>query len=237
MALLGWSPSQQSGNSYAGGLPPGVFEDSEHYWMENLAGKSHSAWLRQASGIPDVIINTGSINGQCNESNRLNVTHHIAQHTNAGGGHGTEIFYYSGSAEGLRLARCLYEFIAPASDDPDRGIHPSTYYGELRLTDAIAVIIEYAFHDNVEDANEIRNSLTEYAEATVKGMCKFYGKTYKPPVVAEPCVNFCVHMRDHDVAEFTAFCNSRGKTSRHYHSGVTLPAAAPGSWQNWPPNN
>jgi len=231
MALAGWSPSQQSGNSYAGGLPPGVFED----WMEQLAAKTHAAWLRQGTGIPDTILNTGSIMGQCYRSNALNVTHHIAQHTNAGGGTGTEIYYWTGSAEGKRLATCLYEFIAPASDTPDRGVKASQYYGELKYTEAIAVIIEYQFHDGPATAEEIRRSLDEYAEATVKGMCKFYGKAYRPPVVADPVWQACEHMRESEIASAKASAASRGNAIRFYKTAVSLPAAAPGSWQSWPP--
>lgn len=180
MAKLILSPSQQEANQYAGGAT-GV-EDSEERWMQKLAVKVKTLWDKQATGIPCVIVNKGSWSANAAESNRLGATEHVALHTNAGGGHGTEIFHYTGSVGGKKLATNLYPFIATASNMPDRGVKASSTLGELRATKAKAVIVEYLFHDNAAEAQEMRTSLDEFAVATVKGLCIYYGKPYKVPV-------------------------------------------------------
>lgn len=184
MPKLGWSPSQQPHNQYAGGGTG--YTDSEQYWMELLAAECHKQWVEQRTGIPDIVLEAGSWKDNALASNRAGVTHHVAQHTNAGGGVGLEIFHHANSPEGKRMADVLYKHLAPATDTPDRGVKASTKYGELNQTNAKAVIIEYQFHDSLAGAAEIRRSIKEFATATVKAMCEFYGKTYTAPVKYVP---------------------------------------------------
>lgn len=42
------------------------------------------------------------------------------------------------------------------------------------------IIIEYGFADNKEDAEKIDRNWKEYAEAVVRGICKYIGVEYKP---------------------------------------------------------
>jgi hypothetical protein len=147
----------------------------------------------QKWGISVVIINKGSFEKNCVESNRIHADIHIAMHTDAGGGHGTTVFYHPGSVKGAALAKALYPFIASASNSPDRGIKASNAYGELNQTNAPAVIVEALFHDNAKDASEMRKSIPEFALAYAKGIARYYGKVYKapavvvvPPVVVSP---------------------------------------------------
>lgn len=185
MPTLVLSPSQQSANEYAGGP---TTNDSEKVWMTKLAMRVKALWDAQKVGITCLVVQKGSWSANADESNRLGATEHVALHTNAGGGHGTEVFHYPTSTKGKALATALYKFIAPASDQPDRGVKTSSTLGELSRTKAPAVIIEYAFHDNATEAQEIRTSIEEYAVATVKWLCAYYGKTYKEPVVTPPVV-------------------------------------------------
>ena len=193
MAKIGWSPSQQPANQYAGGKTG--FSDSEQYWMEALAAEVHRQWVDQRTGIPDVVFEKGSFQANVAASNAAKVTAHVAMHTNAGGGKGAVIFYYPGSVQGKKMAEVLYKHISKATDTTDIGVRSNNSLGELRGTKAPAVLIEYQFHDKSALAQEIRTSIKEYATATVKAMCEYYGKTYKytmvtpvPPVIAPPAV-------------------------------------------------
>lgn len=176
------SPSQQPHNQYSGGIDG--FNDSEQFWMQKLADIVKKRVDEQGWGIKCTVIKEGSVGGQVRKSNALKATEHVALHTNAGGGTGTLVIHYPTSTKGAALARALYAPIAAASNTMDVGIWGKSTYYETRETHAPAVIIEYQFHDNARDAQEIRTSLDEYAEATVKGLAAYSGRPYKAPVTA-----------------------------------------------------
>lgn len=176
---IGWSPSQQESNQYAGA--GAGYSDSEQYWMELLAAEIHRRWVEQRTGIPDVVFEKETWQANVAASNAAGVTHHVALHTNAGGGTGAEVFHYPGSVQGARMAQVLYKHISGATDTPDRGVKASSTLGELSGTKAAAVIVEFQFHDSVAGAAEIRKSMKEFASAVVRAMCEFYGKVYTVP--------------------------------------------------------
>lgn len=155
--------------------------------MEMLAADTHKQWVEQDTGIPDVVFEKSSWQKNAAASNAARVTNHVAMHTNAGGGKGCEIFYYKGSVKGEKMAKILFKHISKATDTADRSIKATTELGELNSTRAAAVLIEYQYHDSPAGAAEIRKSIKEFATATVKGMCAYYGKTYKAPA-AVACV-------------------------------------------------
>ena len=200
MAKQGWSPSQQEGNQYAGGGTG--YSDSEQYWMELLSAETHKQWVEQQTGIPDVVFEKETWQLNTKASNDAGVTHHVAQHTNAGGGRGCEIFHHPSSVEGKRMAQILFKHISAVTDVPDRAVKASDAYGELNDTRAKAVIVEYDFHDSTAGAAEIRRSIKEYATATVKAMCEYHGKPYRatapapvtPP--APPLPSQDVHLKE-----------------------------------------
>lgn len=184
MSKLVISPSQQELNQYAGGGTG--YEDSEEFWMQKIANIFKVRWSAQGTGIPCVVVNEGSWQANAAKSNALGATEHVALHSNAGGGSGAEVWYRTGSAKGKLLAESLYGTVSKATNVADRGVKSSTVYGELNNTKAPAVIVEYLFHDRVTEAAEIRSSVAEFAEAIVIGMCRYYGKAYKPVGVITP---------------------------------------------------
>jgi N-acetylmuramoyl-L-alanine amidase len=228
MPKPGWSPSQQESNQYAGG---GIgYNDSEQFWMELMGAEIHKQWVLQKTGIPDVVFERETWQANVAASNAAGVTEHVALHTNAGGGVGCEVIYYPGSAEGKRMAELLYKHISKATDVPDRGVKTSTKLGELNETHAPAVIIEYMFHDDPAQAAEVRRSIKEYAIATVKAMCEFYGKTYKDPNAVPSGTGYLVakeHLAVSEKASVAAGAKSRGNVVRFY-------PATKDEWKTWP---
>lgn len=105
---------------------------------------------------------------------------HVALHTNAGGGVGTEAWYSQGSTKGKKLATCIYNEVAPITPNKDRGVKATTTLSEVRRTLAPACILEIIFHDNLEEANWKINNMDKTANAIVKGICAYAGKTFKP---------------------------------------------------------
>ncbi|SKA78465.1 N-acetylmuramoyl-L-alanine amidase [Clostridium sp. USBA 49] len=113
------------------------------------------------------------------DSNNKNVDAHVALHSNAGGGSGSEIYYTSNA--GKLLASSLYKYIEPLTPSKDRGIKNTNKLYELNNTKAPAVLIEISFHDNRDDARFIINNMPLIAEAIVKGICDYFNVTFKKP--------------------------------------------------------
>lgn len=86
------------------------------------------------------------------DSNARNPDLHLAIHSNAGGGRGCEVYAYAAGGEGEKAARVIYEELEVITPTADRGVKFKSGFYELRATDAPAVLVEIAFHDNAEDA-------------------------------------------------------------------------------------
>ena len=111
------------------------------------------------------------------ESNAYGADVHICMHTNAGGGHGCEVYTYSGAIRELKYAEPIYNEIAGITPYSDRGLKV-VQFAELVQTTAIAVYCECAFHDNYDEAKWIVENVDNIGKAIAKGMCKAVGKTF-----------------------------------------------------------
>ena len=114
------------------------------------------------------------------DSNNFKADLHISIHSNAGGGTGTEVFAYGPGTNSERLAKALYNQIAPLSPGADRGVkfNPGLYEVGDRVYGTSA-LIELDFHDNVAGAAWIASSHQDIAKALYKGICDYYGYDYR----------------------------------------------------------
>ena len=110
------------------------------------------------------------------EEYRMNV----ALHSNASGegfsAQGPEIFANRPNTPGDRLANLIYNEIMQIYPDPTKGrgvLHTSSLY-EIIRTNAPAVLLEVAFHDNPEDAQWIINNEEQIAQAIVSGINSYF---------------------------------------------------------------
>ena len=121
------------------------------------------------------------------DSNEFKADIHIAIHSNAGGGVGTEAYAYGPGTNSERLTKALYGQIAPLSPGADRGVKYKPELTEVGdRVDATSALIELGFHDNVTDATWLANEKKEIAWALYKGVCDFYGYEYIYTFVAKP---------------------------------------------------
>ena len=173
MPRIYFSPSTQEHNA---GVIPGYIEEVEMNQIADIAIP-----LLQFNGF-EVFRNSPTMTHITakDDSNRIGVDAHFALHSNAGGGVGTVIFT-SGSERGTRLATAIYNEVAPLSPSKDRGVQITTGFTEVIKTNAPAALLEVAFHDNVADAEWIRANHEEIAEAICKGLCNYFGVTFKKP--------------------------------------------------------
>ena len=120
------------------------------------------------------------------DSNKFKADIHVAIHSNAGGGEGTEIYAYGPGTNSERLSRCLYNQIAPLSPGKDRGIKFNKSFCEVGdWVNATSALIELGFHDSAEGATWIATSHQSIAEGLYRGICDYYGYDY-PALVVEP---------------------------------------------------
>jgi len=108
----------------------------------------------------------------------------VSCHCNAGGGEGVESLYYPSSRNGLRLADAIFTELAAYNEGPDRKCYADRRgLAVLRETHMPATIVEYLFVDDPEDAAKLKEVawLRGAAEATVRGLCRYFGTVYVTP--------------------------------------------------------
>lgn len=174
MPFLFLSPSTQEYNPY-------ITDGSEEYWMNQLADRMVP--YLQASGInvtrndPD-----GTVGASIRASNAGNYDFHLALHSNAapeslsGQLRGIDIYYYTPSLNGLRMASIIVDNLKEIYPLPSRvRAVPTTAIVEVRRTRAPAVLAELGYHDNLEDAQWITNNLTAIARSLSLSVAEYFG--------------------------------------------------------------
>lgn len=183
MPFLFLSPSTQDFNPY-------VTTGNEQLWMNRLADRM-TPYLH-ASGI-NVTRNDPNANAATSIrlSNEGNYDFHLALHSNAsseenrGKNRGIEVYYYPTSDDGLRMANILVDHLKEIYPLPEqvRAIS-TTVLGEVRRTKAPSVLVEFGYHDNVDDANWLTENLETVAQATAQSVTEYFGVPFLP--VIEP---------------------------------------------------
>ena len=174
------SPSLQEFNPYVGG-------GNEEYYM-NLVADAMEPYLR-ASGI-DFERNDPSqtLSQAIAQSNASGSDLHFAIHSNAAGQanqgevRGVEFYYYPSSNNGERFAEILeenYKDIYPLKDKIKT--LGTTNLAETRRTQAPSVLAEVAYHDNVQDAQFIRDNIDNIARSFAKSIAEYFNVPFVEP--------------------------------------------------------
>lgn len=181
MPTIYLSPSTQEYNLYVGDT------QSEEYYM-NLVADAMIPYL-DASGINYVRNNKDmTAASSIRQSNEGNYDLHLALHSNAGAGQfsgtaqGVEVYYYPYSEQSRRAAEIIANNMRLIYFNPQNvRTVATTSLGEVARTRAPAVLIEYAFHDNTEDAAWIRNNINLIARYTVLALTEYFGIPFVEP--------------------------------------------------------
>lgn len=163
MASVFLSPSTQEYNQFVNG-------GTEEYYT-NLIADAMVPYLR-AAGIDFSRNNpNGTVIDSVNASNAGNYDFHLAIHTNAapanlaGRIQGPDVYYYRDSPRSKAAAEIFANNLKLIYPQPELvTVVPTTSLVELRRTKAPAVLVEVAYHDNVDDANWITSNIEEIAE-------------------------------------------------------------------------
>lgn len=116
------------------------------------------------------------------ESNSWSPDLHIPIHTNAFNGKtlgGTLVMIYSMEDKNKKAGEAILNAVAPVSPGPDYTLRANPSLAELNSTKAIAVYIEVEFHDTADGAKWIIENTKTIGEAICKGVCNYFGVTYK----------------------------------------------------------
>jgi len=147
------------------------------------------------SALMKLIANDGRLSAKCSqpemtdcyakakESNDFGADIHVAIHSNAGGGKGTEVFAYGAKTNSERLATALYAQIAPLSPGEDRGVKFNP--GLIEVGDCVkatSALIELGFHDNAADAQWLATDIQQIAKFLYHGICDYFGYGYRDQV-------------------------------------------------------
>lgn len=174
MPIIYLSPSTQENNYFVNG-------GTEEQYMNLLADKMVP--YLDASGIR-YVRNTPSMTAASSiaASNAGNYDLHLALHSNAapegryGTVRGSIVFYYPGSARGQRAANIIADGLKAIYPLPNLvRSEGTTAIGEVRRVRAPSVFLELAFHDNVDDANWIKNNLDAIARNLVLSLTEYFG--------------------------------------------------------------
>ena len=181
MPSLFLSPSTQDQNPY-------VIGGSEEYYM-NLVADAMEPYLR-ANGIAFTRNNPeGTVNDSINQSNSGTYDLHLALHSNAAGAanagrvRGTDVYYAEGSNNGQRAAYIIADNFKDIYPLPDRvRALATTRLAEVTRTRAPAVLVEIAYHDNVDDANWIAENIPAIARNLSQSVTDYFGLPFVDPI-------------------------------------------------------
>lgn len=176
------SPSTQEYNLFVNG-------GTEEYYM-NLIADAMAPYLN-ATGIsfsrntPDMTASSSIA-----ASNAGNYDFHLALHSNAappalsGRIRGSDMYHAPNSQNGIRMANILVNRFKTIYPLPELvRARPTTSIGEVTRTRAPAVLMEIAYHDNVEDANWIKQNIQLIAKTTVQALAEYFYIRFVDPYV------------------------------------------------------
>lgn len=167
------SPSMQGHHQYATGT------GSEEYYM-NLIADAMIPCL-QTYGIICSRNNPGMTLPQVIARSNEEVRHfHLALHSNtapenlAGAIQGPDVYYYSESPAARRAADIFSNHLKSIYPNPNLvAAIPNNTLAELRKTKAPAVLVELAYHDNIQDARWITENIKPVARNLSAALTEF----------------------------------------------------------------
>ena len=180
MAFLFLSPSTQEYNPY-------TTYGNEEYWM-NLLADAMIPYLHASGVNVDRNDPSGTVGDSVRASNRGNYDFHLALHSNAsppnlsGMLQGVTIYYYPGSSRALQMANIIADNIRSIYPNPRlvRTVATRALY-ELRNTRIPAVLGEFGYHDNLDDALWLENNLNTIARSLALSVTEYFGLPFLSP--------------------------------------------------------
>ena len=183
MAKVYLSPSNQTDNCYAYG------NTTEAVQCGKIADACRAALER--SGVTVQVGHMPSMQDKCKESNAFGAELHVPIHTNAFNGTvtGTRMFCLNSSGEGMKACEAIFAWLAPITPGTSENIRVDASLYEVRVPSAPTAYIECEFHDNATTAKWIVEHTVDIGEAIARGICDYFGVTYKEKEQPKPAAD------------------------------------------------
>ena len=174
------SPSNQYDNRYAYG------DTTEGVQCGKIAEACKAALER--SGVTVKLMHDESMQEKCAASNAFDADLHVPIHTNAFNGtvSGTRMFYYAEGGEGQKACQAIFARLAPVTPGTSENIRADASLYEVRVPAAPTAYIECEFHDNPTASKWIVENTELIGETIARGICDYFGVTYKEKEQAAP---------------------------------------------------
>lgn len=167
------SPSNQSGNTYATG------NTNEMAQCDKIAAATAKALKR--CGFEVMVGKSGTLmQTRCVESDKFGADIHMPIHTNACNGKvtgGTRIFCLN--SNGRKACQAVLDELGKISPGTADSVTYQTGLYEINVPKALTVYVECEFHDTKTGSDWIIKNTNAIAEAITKGLCNYFGVTYK----------------------------------------------------------
>ena len=137
----------------------------------------------QAVGYDTMLFQYDGLQAICDAANNWHADSFVSIHCNAGGGFGTETFYFS--ERGKLLANSIQNQILSSVATFNRGVKFDDEFFVLANTNMPAVLVECAFIDNPNDAKLLREREDDFARAIARGITDYVAKLRPPPDVID----------------------------------------------------
>ena len=182
MPIIYLSPSTQESNAYVTG------SGSEEFHMNRLADAMipylNSCGIRYVRNTPEM-----TAGSSIQQANQGWYDFYLALHSNAaaeenyGTVRGIIAFHYPGSTQGQRAAQIFVNNLRGIYPEPNLVVtRATTTLGEVRDSNAPAVLLEIGYHDNVSDARWIESHTAEIARNLVLSLTDFFDIPFIWPV-------------------------------------------------------
>ena len=174
------SPSSQTGNRYAYG------NTTEAVQCGKIADSCRAALER--SGVLVKVGHMSSMQDKCRESDAFGADLHVPIHTNAFNGKvsGTRMFCFSQDGKGMNACKAIFARLAPITPGTSENIRVGASLYEVRVPSAPTAYVECEFHDNTTAAKWIVEHTVGIGEAIARGICDYFGVTYKEKEQTKP---------------------------------------------------
>lgn len=124
---------------------------------------------------------SGSLSARYNGANSWNADLFVSIHCNAANSkaYGCETYYYSGSANGEKLAKSVQSHLPEETGRANRGVKTANF-AVIKNTNMPAILVETAFIDNYDDNKFLasESGRESCAAAIYKGLCDYLNIEY-----------------------------------------------------------
>ena len=174
------SPEDRASNVYASSALWNGRTTNEKEQMGRCADDLEIALKR--CGFEVINAQYGNMYDRVSASNAWPADLHMALHTNGFDGTvaGTRVHCYP-AERSRKIGRLIQDRIAPLSPGTSERLVESDNLYELRATHMPAVLPEFGFHDNPEEAQWLIDNMEAIAEETAQAVCEYFDVPYIAP--------------------------------------------------------